>query len=61
MIWADRVALVWGIFLVSALFLAFGEAATGQIHWGNLFVRLIIVPWAFLRVVDAIFCRPLSR
>ena len=65
MIWADRVALVWGFVLI--LFILMLQQPGGFENslsaenilggWGSLLFKLVVIPWGLLRIVDAMFTR----
>ena len=69
MIWADRVALLWAILLICAIIFLQGNG--GFAHslepdnimggWGQLLLKLVVAPWAFLRFIDLILGGPARR
>ncbi len=63
MIWADRLALAWGMILIFVLVaiqptggLAHSLAASNIMGgWGALLFNLVVIPWLILRFLDLIF------
>lgn len=56
--WADRVAMIWAIFLIiigALLQIPWGPS------WGNIILYFIAPPWIFLRAVDLITAGPRRR
>jgi hypothetical protein len=63
MIWADRLALGWAVVLILIICalqqpggfdnsLAADNISGG---WGALVLKLVVIPWGALRIIDAIF------
>jgi hypothetical protein len=56
LIWADRAAIVWWIFLAIILMMGpIGPAVLADPRGWHAFAILVGIPWLFLRGIDFVF------
>ncbi len=62
MIWADRVGVAWGMFVIGIVLLAHNpEVPLMGPALGQVLLKLVFVPWAVLRLIDFCFGGPFNR